>query len=218
MIKAVGFDFDGTLIMSEEEKTQAMAQVFEECYGIKKGVKSAYKKLVGRGKTRHDKVVELVKRFLKRKPTKKEMKEIEDHFGYHYKKSLRTCPLFQCTNVIKELKKQVKFLFLLSLENKKEVKKVLKHCGLAKYFDEVLGGPKTKKENLEHVLTKHHLQHHEVLYIGDSQSDIVASKKEKIKVVLISKKFSYKQLKETLEADFVFSSLCDLPHNIQKFS
>jgi phosphoglycolate phosphatase len=216
-IKAIGFDFDGTLIMSEDKKAQAMVEVFQECYEIKKGVKKEYQKLIGSGMNRDEKVKSLTKTFLKREPTKKELKLIANHFGQHYQQSLNVCPLFQCTNIIKELKKQVKFIFLLSLENKKEVKQVAKHCGLSKYFDEILGGPNSKLKNFEHVLKKHHLKPNEVIYIGDSNSDVIASKKEKIKVVLINKKFHYKKIRKELEADFTFSSLCEIPKKIDQF-
>jgi phosphoglycolate phosphatase-like HAD superfamily hydrolase len=215
-VEAIGFDFDGTLIVSEETKALEMVKVFNEKLGIKRGVGTAYKKLVGKSFNREQKVLFLFKKFLKRNPTKKELKDIKNHFGEHYRKSLWTCPLFQCTNVIKELKKQVKFLFLLSLEDKKEVKKLIKHCGLGSYFDEVLGGPKSKVDNLEHVIKKHKLKPRELLYIGDSKGDVVASKKKGIRVVLVKKRFRYKDLKDTLEADFVFSSLCELPHDIKK--
>jgi phosphoglycolate phosphatase len=213
-IKAVGFDFDGTLISSEDKKSIEMAKVFKEKFGIKRGVKTAYEKLIGTGKNRHEKVESLFAQFIKRKPTKKELKEVENHFGKHYEKSLSTCPLFECTNVITELKKQVKFLFLLSLENKKEVKRVLKHCGLEKYFNEVLGGPETKVNNLSGIIKKQKLKPSEIIYIGDSHSDVIASKKLGMKVVLLGKKHTYLRLKEDLEADFVFSNLCDLPHKI----
>jgi len=216
-IRALGFDFDGTLIMSEDRKAKAMADVFKEKFGIKKGVSIAYQRLIGTGKNRHEKVLTLFEKFVKRTPTKKELKIVENHFGKHYEQELNVCPLFQCTNIIKELKEQVDFLFLLSLENKKEVKKVARHCGLAKYFNEILGGPKSKIENLEHVMKKHNLKHDEIVYIGDSKGDVVAGKKEGIKVVLIRKNFRYPQLLEKLEVDFVFSSICDLPHDVSKF-
>jgi phosphoglycolate phosphatase len=217
-IKAVGFDFDGTLISSEDKKPLEMAKVFKEKFGIKRGVKSAYEKLIGTGKNRHEKVESLFLQFIKRKPTKIELQEVEDHFGKHYEKSLSTCPLFQCTNVIKELKGQVKFIFLLSLENKKEVKNVLKHCGLAKYFDEIIGGPETKVNNLSNIIKKQKLKPSEIIYIGDSHSDVIVSKKLGIKVVLLGKKHTYLKLKEDLEADFVFSNLCDLPHKINNLN
>jgi len=216
MIKAVGFDFDGTLIMSEEKKAEEFAKVFKEKFKCKKGVISAYKKLSGTGRNRSAKVEALFEQFLKRKPSKKELKIVEDHFGKHYENSLKGCPLFKCTNIIKELKKQVKFLFLLSLENKKEVKKVAQHCKIAKYFDEVLGGPKSKVDNLLHVLKKHKLKHSEVIYIGDAHSDVVASKKVKVKIILIGKKHTYEKLKEDLEADFKFSSLCEVPYSVKE--
>ena len=216
MIRAIGFDFDGTLIMSEGKKSREMAKVFRENFGVKRGVKKAYEELVGNGHSRHEKVVNLFAKFVGRKPTKKELKEVKDHFGKHYEDSLKTCPLFQCTNIIKELKKQVKFMFLLSLEEKKEVKKVAKHCGLEKYFDEVFGGPKSKIENMQHVLKKHKLKPSEVIYVGDSSGDIIVSKKSGVRVVLIKKKFQYTPLLKKLGADFVFSSICDIPHDIKE--
>ncbi|MFH1396753.1 MAG: HAD family hydrolase [archaeon] len=216
-IKAIGFDFDGTLIMSEDRKAKAMADVFKEKFDINKGVSAAYTKLMSDGKTRHEKVVTLFKQFVKRKSTLKELKEIEDHFGKHYERELNVCPLFQCTNIIKELKNQVNFLFLLSLENKREVKKVAAHCGLAKYFDEILGGPKSKIENLKHIIKKHKLKPEEIIYIGDSNGDVIAGKQMGIEVVLIRGKFNYQQLLDNLQADFVFNSICDLPHDVGKY-
>jgi D-glycerate 3-kinase len=215
-IRAVGFDFDGTLIASEGMKDGIMAQVFSEEFGIKRGVKSAYQKLVGKGYNRDAKVTILFKKILKRTPTKKELKIVAAHFGKHYAQSMNSCPLFQCTNIIKELRGQVDFLFMLSLEEKKEVKKIAKHCGVDKYFDEILGGPTSKIKNFNHVIRKHKLKHSEILYIGDAHSDVVASKKKRIKVVLLGEKHTHEKLREDLEADFVFSNLCEVPHSLKK--
>ena len=217
-IKAIGFDFDGTLIMSEDKKAVEFENVFTEKFNISNGVAAAYNTLAGSGMNRKEKVKVLFATFLHRKPTVQELKIVENHFGQHYQNSLKTCPLFQCSNLIKELKKQVKYLFLLSLENKREVTKIAKHCGVASYFNEILGGPKSKIENLSHVLRKHKLRPDEVIYVGDAHSDVVASRKMKVKVILLGKKHIYEKLKEDLQADFVFSSLCDLPKDINHFS
>lgn len=214
-IRAVGFDFDGTLIMSEEQKAEQMAAVFREKFKVKKGIKLAYKKLMGKALSREEKVKALFKVLLHRNPQQKEVKIIKDHFGKHYEQSLRTCPLFQCTNIIKELKKQVDFIFLLSLENTKEVRRIAKHCGVGQYFDEILGGPTPKVEHLKHVLKKHKLKPQEVLYIGDAHSDVIASKKVRVKTILLGKKHMYEKLKEDLEADFRFSNLCDVPVGVK---
>ena len=217
-IKAVGFDFDGTLIMSEEQKAIEMEKVFREKFKIQNGVKTAYQRLSGKALSREEKVKALFRLLLDRKPTPKELNIITEHFGKHYERSLRTCPLFQCTNIIKELRKQVDFIFLLSLEDKKEVKSIADHCGLGKYFDEILGGPASKVENLKHVLKKHKLQPQEVLYIGDAHTDIIASKEVKVRTILLGKKHMYEKLKEDLEADFRFSNLCDVPLGFKKLN
>ena len=73
-IKAVGFDFDGTLISSEKEKAKEMGLVFKEKFKIMKGVETAYKRL--RGNNREAKVKSLFKTFLKREPKKTELKAI----------------------------------------------------------------------------------------------------------------------------------------------
>ncbi|MEK6899889.1 MAG: hypothetical protein AABX05_02080 [Nanoarchaeota archaeon] len=47
-IRAVGFDFDGTLIISEDEKAMQMAKVFKEKFKVQKGVENAYRRLSGK--------------------------------------------------------------------------------------------------------------------------------------------------------------------------
>ncbi len=217
-IQAVGFDFDGTLILSEKIKAQAFAKIFHDLYNINHGLEPFYQKISKEGISRQEKITQLMHHFLKRPPTKKEIKNINQLFTQFYETSLRTCPLFACTNILSELKKKVNFLFLLSLEEKSDVLQILKHCGLHRYFNEVLGGPASKVDNLKHIIKKHHLNPSQIIYVGDKTSDIIACKKVKIKVVLLQKRFNYHTLRETLAADFVFSSLCDLPLDINKYS
>ena len=101
-------------------------------------------------------------------------------------------------------------MFLLSLENKKEVKAIAKHCGVARYFNEILGGPKSKIENFIHILKKHNIKPREALYVGDSHGDVKAAKQMKIKIILLGKKHLSKKLKEDLQADYVVSDLCQI--------
>ncbi len=200
-MKSIGFDFDGTLIISEQAKGPAMVEVFREKFKVVRGVKKTYESLIGKGYTRDMKVIELFKKFFKREPTEKELKVVADHFGEHYVNSMKTCPLFECIDVLKRVRKKYDYMFLLSLENVKEVKKLAKHCGIAKYFDEILGGPTSKVEHLKQVLKKHS---EGVVYVGDAHSDVKAARKMGVKMILIGKKH------RNNEADKVIKSLCDL--------
>ena len=209
-IKAIGFDFDDTLIISEIEKVKIFEEIFYKKYGIKEGVKEAYAGLLGKA-SREDKIKIIIKKFLKREATDKEVKDLNYAFDKGYEYKLSSCPLVQCTNVLKELKEQVDFMFLLSLENVNVVKSVAEFCGVAQYFDEILGGPTPKLENFKHVCDKHGVNPEDTIYIGDSKGDVVKSKKLNFKFIGIQKDFSYRKLLEDLGADFTFSKLCDVP-------
>jgi len=209
-IKAVGFDFDDTLISTENKKYKLLEDAINKNFGTKNGIKKEYIKLRGKY-NRIQKIEIILTKLLKRKPTKKEIQAVSKEFSKNYKSLLSNCPLFECTNILKELKKQVNFLFLISLEKKGDVREVAKHCGIGKYFNEILGGPKSKLQNLKHVLKKHKLKPGQVIYIGDLKNDIIVSKKLKLKAVGIHKNFTHRKLLKKLGADFTFSNLCEVP-------
>ncbi|MFC1686052.1 HAD family hydrolase [Nanoarchaeota archaeon] len=209
-IKAVGFDFDDTLVSTEGGKDEIIVKVICNLYGIKKGIKPLYKTLKGR-LNRRDKLKKILTKVLKRKPTKKEIDKADRAFSKRYRELFKTCPLFKCTNILRELKNQVDFTFLLSLEKRTDVLAMAKHCGVKKYFDEVLGGPKSKMQNFKHVLKKHKIKPKEAIYVGDRKNDIIVSKRLGIKSIGIQKDFNYRKLLKKLGADFTFSSLCAVP-------
>lgn len=209
-IKAVGFDFDNTLIMSEKEKLNLIEEIFASKYNIKKGVKLAYKNLMGKANN-EEKLRMLIRKFLKREPSEREIRELHYTFkkGYEYK--LSSCPLVLCINILKELQDQVDFMFLLSLEDKDIVKDVARHCGIAKYFDEILGGPKSKVENFKYIIENKKIKPDEIIYIGDSKEDIIKSKMLKIKAFGIQQNSYQREILKRLGADFTFSNFCQLP-------
>ena len=209
-IKAVGFDFDDTLVKTESNKHKILEDIICKKFKVKRSIKGVYTSVRGR-LNRRDKIKKILTKVLKRKPTKKEISSVSKEFSKKYREMLSTCPLYGCTNVLKELKQQTKFLFLLSLEKRTDVLAMAKHCGVKKYFNEVLGGPKSKMANLKHILKKHKLKPEEVIYVGDWSNDIIVSKKLKIKSIGIQKEFSYRKLLKRLGADFTFSNLCNVP-------
>jgi len=219
MAKVVGFDFDNTLIISEDEKRNIAAEIFKKKYGIKRGVKAAYKKLLGKY-NRRQKLRMLVKQFLHRNPKKKEIEELYYAFSEGYRYKLATCPLVHCQGMIKKLRKRARFMFLLSLEEKIDVKAVAEHCGVAKYFDEILGGPKPKMKNFMHIIKKHKAKPEDTIYIGDSRGDVLAAKKLGIKVIAVNRNPKKRNSFRKLGSDITISDLCqlDLRKNITFFS
>jgi len=208
-IKAVGFDFDDTLVMSEKEKENIFTEIFTAKYGIKKDVRKGYQSLRGNA-NRREKIELIIKKLVGRKPSKKEVNEFYSAFSAGYRYKMFLCPLVQCTNILKEVKKQTEFMFLLSLEEKRDVVASARKCGLDAYFDEILGGPKPKAENFKHIVKKHGFKPDEVIYIGDSKGDIITAKKMGFRAIGIQKNTTSQNLLKQLGADFTFSKLCYL--------
>jgi phosphoglycolate phosphatase-like HAD superfamily hydrolase len=218
-IKAVGFDFDGTLIMSEKTKGQIMAEAFSENINLKKKdyqkIINQYPLLVGKGNSRIKKIDILAQDIVKKKVSLELKNNIANDFGKKYVKSMNHCPLFACHKMIQELQGKVEHLFLLSLEDQKEVRKIARHCQINGYFEIVLGGPIVKEQHFKNLLKKWKIKPSEMLYIGDSHGDVVAAKKVGIKTMLIEamtlKSYKgHKELHKKLGAEFEVSSLCDV--------
>jgi len=206
---AIGFDFDDTLILSEKEKADIIGEIFLKKYGVKRGVKTKYRALLGR-MNREAKLKRLLKDVLNKNPTKKELKEVNALFSKGYTEKLSTCPLVACISDLKRIRKRAKFMFLLSLENKKEVIAVAKHCGIAKYFDEILGGPKSKVMNFKHVINKHGISPKESVYIGDSTGDVKKAKKLQFHFIGVNRSAKKRTLLTKLGADYTFKNLCGI--------
>ncbi len=205
-ITSIGFDFDDTLVFSETTKERIFADIFAKEYGIEEGVIPAYRSLRGKA-NREEKIDRLIRELLEREPAHSEVEKISTAFGEQYKTRLATCPVADCVDVIKELKKYVNLLFLLSLENTNEVLSVAEHCGIAPYFDVILGGPKSKRENFEKLIREYPVRPSETLYIGDSKQDVIISTSYGFKTVGIQGDLTSRNLMKALGA---YGTYCNL--------
>lgn len=211
-IRAVGFDFDNTLIFSEKEKEKIVEEIFSNKYSLKKtDIRREYFKIKGKC-NRENKFKKLIKVLLNRKATPEELNQLNFSFSKGYAYKLSECPIVTCKHIFRELREQVDFLFLLTLENKKDVAEIAKHCEVAKYFDEILGGPVDKITNLQHIIKKYHLKPQEILYVGDMEGDVISSEKLNIQSIGITKDFKYEQLLKELGAEFTFTDVCKIPY------
>lgn len=208
-MKAIGFDFDGTLIFSEADKANAFAEAYYKLYG-KRNVKQYYKKLVGKY-NREDKIRKVIEKYESHKPSDQEVTALSGLFSDTYIKKLTTCPLVKCMSLIEDLKKQVDFVFIVSLEQKKEVIELAKHCGIYHYFDEILGGPESKCENFSRVMNVHGYKPEEMLYIGDHMIDVRVPKKLGIQSIAVNEKLRLRTLLRMMGAKQAYPSLCEIP-------
>lgn len=213
-IKAAGFDFDGTLFLTEDDKARIAENSLAFIHPAK-GAAKDYAGMAGMKLSRKQKLEVLFRKYCG-KPNRKIMRSLMNVFDIQYKNRLAVCPLVQCVDVLKTIKKQVGIVFLVSLTEKKIVVEALKHCGLYKYFTQVYcGGDKTV--HFKGIMKQKNLLPEEVLYIGDAESDILASRNAGIHFVGITKKSGRSKLLRQLGAHKVIRSLCEFPGSIREW-
>jgi phosphoglycolate phosphatase-like HAD superfamily hydrolase len=98
-----------------------------------------------------------------------------------------------------------KKLFVLSGATREEVLNIIRNKGLDKKFIKIMGGPKTKEENLETtVLTG------KTLFIGDSKKDYEVSKQYNFDFIFMYGYSQFKEWKEFFKDKNILMSIKDL--------
>lgn len=210
MINTVIFDFDGTLIYSEEEKSTIFVDLFCQTFVFKNKtlVKKKYRELVGK-KNLDNKINAIVTEILQRNLSKKEIQSFRKEFLKRYITNMKSCPIIPCINTLKIIKQKIKYLFIVSLEDELVVCEIAKHCGIHSLFDELYGGPNTKEKNLEIIAQKYCLKPKKIAYVGDSLGDFVVSKNIGLEFFGISNTKEKKKLFEQIGASHLFESVCE---------
>ena len=167
---AIVFDFDGTLVQSNEIKTWAFGELY----------KDNGEKFVQQIITYHKKY-EGVSRFVKFRYWSENLlgqsytEEIGENLSRTYSQlvfdAVVKAPYIE--GALEFLKKHYQHipLFVASGTPEQELKEIIKQRSIPHFFQGVFGSPATKKEILQGILTMHQLYAEKVLMVGDALSD-----------------------------------------------
>lgn len=168
MIKAVIYDFDGTLVDNLHLHMDAYRETLLKL-GVKADnkeiIKKCFNKLDGQAARNFGVDVKLFSKYY--------YQGIIDRNKY-----LKLIP--GTASILKQIKKMNLFLGLGSLRNQMEIKKIKKVILLEKYFDVIVPHSKKHREKPEifdEVVRKLKLIPKQVLFVGDAENDIGAAKK-----------------------------------------
>ncbi len=167
---AIVFDFDGTLVDSNEIKTLAFGRLYKD-YGedIVHKVIAYHRENIG------------MSRFIKFRYWHEQLlrqpytKEVEDELSQLY--SLLVLDAVVEAPYIKGGLEFLKFyyqklpLFVASGTPEKELREIVKRRDMLLYFTGVFGSPASKTEILKNIIRKHHYNPERVLMIGDTMAD-----------------------------------------------
>ena len=208
--KGIIFDLDGTLINSIEDIVDSMNEVLNE-YGMATFTLEEYKTKIGSG------IRNLVKRSLPENTKEEEIDEAVKLYEKFYEKNyLNKTKAYEGIDEL--LEKLVEMDIKLGINsNKKDnytkelAKKIFKNIPFIKVFGEREGIPiKPDTTTMLEIVEAMELQPEEVLYIGDSDVDMITGKNANMDTVGVELGFRSKEELISSGATYIISTPKDL--------
>jgi phosphoglycolate phosphatase-like HAD superfamily hydrolase len=172
--QAFFFDFDGVLADSVEVKTRAFAQLFAP-FGPKVEAKVVDHHRRHSGVTRVEKFRHYYQEFLGRPLDEAGMADLCSRFARLVVGEVVAAPeIFGAEAFLRRWAARLP-CFVVSATPEEEIREIVKLRNWAGYFREVMGAPRSKRENLEILLGRHQLMTGRCLFFGDAESDYRAA-------------------------------------------
>ena len=189
MLKGIIFDFDGVIVKSVQVKTDAFAELYAQ-YGNKIVEKIIEHHEANGGMSRFEKIKFYHKSFLNKIATEEEVTDLANQFSELVVEKVIAAPyVLGALEYIQKNCTKYK-LFISTGTPTDEINKILKMRGIAHYFTAVLGSPSKKSVHLNSIMSMHDLRSDEIIFYGDSNSDLDASGEAQIPFVLIKNSFN----------------------------
>tara|TARA_B100000886_G_scaffold332564_1_gene285434 strand:+ start:1611 stop:2264 length:654 start_codon:yes stop_codon:yes gene_type:complete len=190
------FDCDGVILDSNKIKTEAFKEV------LKKYPSQLVEKLIkfhryNGGISRKIKFQYFFDNIMKIKNNKNIIKDALLQFEkIIFRKLLKAKYIRGVLKFIYLLKKNNIKIFIVSGGLEQELQKIFKHRKKKGYFNEILGSPRTKENNVSQLIKKYSLNTKNGLFFGDSRIDYKVAKKFRINFLFISEKSEWSDFKK----------------------
>ncbi|GAU76807.1 HAD family hydrolase [Fusibacter sp. 3D3] len=209
-MNAVIFDFDGTIINTNELIKEGLNN-FAQRYRGYKLVAEEHRALIG--KTLEDQMAYI-------NPHKWQLMSNHFKIWYTHHHNAKTCAFPGMIRLIKSLYEQGVRLAIVSNNSTASLDMGLKHLGIETYFEYVITRDdveetKPSPEGIQKVMELMNLENHEVIYIGDTASDIYAAKNAEIPNAIVGWSNIGDEAIMMLQPDYVLKSPSHL-HDIIK--
>jgi len=170
MINVIIFDFDGVIADSNSIKTDAFVKLFES---YPQYIRDIVKKfhLQNGGMSRFDKFRHIYANFLKEPLPEKMFDQLCSDFNRLVIDGVIKAPVFTGVLEFLENNKHRYAMHIVSGTPEDEIKEVTKKKELNRYFLDICGSPRSKKELINLLIKKNGYKKEEVVFLGDSIND-----------------------------------------------
>ena len=183
MLKGIIFDFDGVIAESVHIKSSAFSDLYKS-YGediVKRVVKHHE---ANGGMSRYKKIRYYHETFLDTNLSDQEMGHIANQFSkYVVDRIVKSQYVPNALEFIKQCYGNYK-LFISTGTPTSEMKNILKLKKIIKYFTSVYGSPALKNEHVSVICNQYNLKSDELLFFGDSITDLEVAAEYRIKFIL----------------------------------
>jgi phosphoglycolate phosphatase len=132
----------------------------------------------------------------------------------------KDCPAGQefpgMINLIKKLKKDGKFLSILSSDPPETILSEIKRFDLENFFNDKVINAHDKMEGLEKIIKDNNLNPKETVFIGDSNHEVEIGKEAGIKTIAVTWGFSSEQNLKSVNPDYLVNNVKELEEILLK--
>jgi phosphoglycolate phosphatase len=178
MIKVLVFDFDGTLVDSNNIKYEAYFKLFPADDPYKSIIKEVLR--TDFEKSRFfiiNKICQIINETLFNNSNKFDQNELFQEYSDYVLDGVKKCPeITGATNLLKFLKDKYR-LYLSSTTPETFLREILTYRDIQKYFVEIYGYPKVKNAVLKEIMEKESIDNSKaLLVVGDGKTDEESAK------------------------------------------
>ncbi len=175
MIKAIIFDFDGVLVESTQIKTEAFRNLFSKWPDKVDEIVKYH--LSNMGISRYVKFKYFYENILGELYSEEKGMELGRRFSELVLDEIKKAPFVKGVKEFLEKYYQKYMFFIASGTPQSELFEIVTFKGLAEYINDVIGTPVTKIEIIETILKMYSLERHQVVFVGDAESDKIAAER-----------------------------------------
>lgn len=180
-LRAIVFDFDGTIVESVQTKTEAFRRLFAAYPADVDRIVALH--LEHGGRSRYEKFEMIYRDILGREPEAGEFADLGRQFEALVAETVVTCPFVPgAARFIGECSARLP-LAVVSGTPHDELVRILERRGIHSYFAEVHGSPPGKEAILTDMLQRGSWQAADVLFVGDAMSDYQAARAAGVRFV-----------------------------------